>query len=114
MVWSIILRESLRGSKNDLRRRNYEQKFVKLNRIENDLERQYLQSKIQQLVISIFKSEIHLPSAAKEWHIPQLAALPIPSLVFFLSLPLDEQDASYLAASERITNFSFNVIFLHH
>ena len=64
---------------------------------------QYLQSYIQQLVINILRREIHLPSLAKEWHIP-LYSVPL------LLLPLDEQDASYLALSASITNFSFNSI----
>ena len=70
---------------------------------------QYLQSKIQQLVRRILSNEIHLPSLAKEWHIPEYAALPMPALFVHL-LPLDEHDASYLALSAKILNFSSNVI----
>ena len=70
---------------------------------------QYLQSNIQQLVKRIFKREIHLPSLAKEWQIPEKAALPIPPS-FFLELPLEEQEASYLAPSAKIFNFYSKVI----
>ena len=67
--------------------------------------KQYLQSKMQQFVINIFKREIHLPSLAKEWQIPEILVEPSPSL-FFLEVPLEEQDASYLALSAKIFNFS--------
>ena len=38
-----------------------------------------------------------------------MAPLPIPFL-FFLALPLEEQETSYLALSAKISNFSFKVI----
>jgi len=38
----------------------------------------------------------------KEWHIPHMAALPIPPRVFFLSEPDDEQETSYFADSVNI------------
>jgi len=63
---------------------------------------------MQQLVISILSNDIHLPSEEKEWHIPDMFALPIPSP--FLLLPLDEQEASYLALSASILSFSFSSI----
>ena len=68
--------------------------------------KQYLQSKMQQLVSNILSKEIHLPSAEKEWHIPFTAALPIPFLLVRV-LPLDEHDASYLALSASICSFSY-------
>ncbi len=37
---------------------------------------------------------------------PQSCALPMPPAVFCRDEPLDEQDASYFAASERIFSFS--------
>ena len=49
---------------------------------------------------------MHLPSADHEWHIPFIAAFPKPLFVFFLLLPLDEHETSYLAASLSILNFS--------
>ena len=75
----------------------------------SDLFKQYLQSKMQQLVKRIFNNDIHLPSEANEWHIPDMEVLPSPLLLFLL-LPLDEQEASYLALSAKIVNFSCNPI----
>ena len=49
---------------------------------------------------------MHLPSAAKLWHIPQEAAFPMPSILPPLSTPLDVQAASYFALSPSILSFS--------
>lgn len=62
-------------------------------------------------VNKIFSREIHLPSAEKLWQIPALIQFPIPVPSFCLSLPLDVHATSYLAASDKILNFSAIVIF---
>jgi hypothetical protein len=49
---------------------------------------------------------MHLPSAAKLWHMPLSLALPMPKGLFFLLLPLEEQETSYFAAPDNIFNFS--------
>jgi hypothetical protein len=61
---------------------------------------------MHRLVINIFKREMQRPSADHEWQIPHDSAAPIPLAVFLRELPDDEQDASYLAASVSIFNFS--------
>ena len=59
--------------------------------------------------MSIFKSEIHLPSGVKEWQHPGAAAFPNPS-AFLRWLPDDEQDTSYLAPFVKIFSFSSLII----
>jgi len=51
----------------------------------------------------ILSNDMHLPSAAKLWHIPTPPTVfptPLPSLR--LTVPLDEHDTSYFAAAARI------------
>ena|SRR5699024_5393489 len=62
------------------------------------------------LVKRIFNSEIHLPSAEKLWHIPDLLQFPIPVPSPRRSTPLEVHATSYLAASVRILSLSYNVI----
>jgi hypothetical protein len=58
---------------------------------------------MQWLVIKIFKRDMQRPSAAQAWQIPKDRAFPIPpDLLFFRSLPLEEQLTSYLAESANI------------
>jgi len=45
---------------------------------------------------------MHRPSDVKLWQMPAVAVLPTPPLVLALLLPLEEQDTSYFAESERI------------
>ncbi|MPN25429.1 hypothetical protein SDC9_172838 [bioreactor metagenome] len=71
---------------------------------------QYLQSYIQEFVNNTFNNETHLPSGVQLWHMPAGAAFPIPPFLFFLSLPLDEQDTSYFAESDNILIFSIRFI----
>ncbi len=73
---------------------------------------QYLQSYIQQLEKSTFRSEMHRPSSAQLWQIPEMAAFPTWPFLFLRLLPLDEQDTSYLAESASI--FSFSNISIKH
>ena len=47
-----------------------------------------------------FSRDMHLPSAAKLWHIPHAAALPIPSPPEARSVPLLVQATSYFAESD--------------
>ena len=49
---------------------------------------------------------MHLPSAAKLWHIPLLTVLPMPVALPLLSEPLEVHAASYLAESARILSLS--------
>lgn len=49
---------------------------------------------------------MHLPSAAKLWHMPQPKVLPVPVPLLLLSEPLDVHAASYLAESARILSLS--------
>lgn len=50
---------------------------------------------------------MHLPSDDHAWQIPAADALPMPpTVLFFRSTPLDTQDTSYFAASDRILSFS--------
>ena len=60
----------------------------------------------------IFNKEIHRPSSAKLWQIPQPAALPIIPLFLEREVPLDAQDTSYLADSANIFSFSRTVSFI--
>ena len=66
------------------------------------MQRKTLQSKTQSLDIKIFRREIHLPSAANEWHIPPNAALPKPPGSFFRREPEEEHETSYFAPSVKI------------
>ena len=59
------------------------------------------------LSISILSKDMHRPSAAQLWHMPGRAAEP--TLPLRLE-PLDAQDASYLAASLKISSFSIKSI----
>ena len=74
---------------------------------------QYEQSYMQQFVKSILSRDTHRPSGVKLWHIP--LTLAEPRLPFFECLfePEDEQDTSYLAAEDKILNFS-PISILHH
>lgn len=69
---------------------------------------QYLQSNTQALLMSTFKSEMHRPSAAKLWQMPQLFALPILFFSPSRSTPLDVQATSYLAASAKFSIFQIH------
>jgi len=66
---------------------------------------------MQTFVISTFKREMHRPSAAKLWQMPQAAVLPMPPAEGTLATPLEVQAASYLAASDKIVSFSIKSIF---
>ena len=50
---------------------------------------------------------MHLPSAVKEWQQPEGVAAPIIPSLLSRPFPLDEQEASYFAASARILSFSY-------
>ena len=63
-------------------------------------------------VYKILSSEIHLPSCDQEWQIPDDAAFPMPSFVFFLLEPLEEQEASYFAEFDNISSFLITSIFI--
>ena len=65
---------------------------------------------MQLLVIRIFNSEMQRPSAVKEWQIPALAAEPMLPFSPWRVEPEDEQDTSYLAASDNIVSFSIRFI----
>ena len=54
---------------------------------------------------------MHLPSELKLWQIPPAEVFPIPVPSPIRSTPLEEQDTSYLAASERMVSFSISVMF---
>ena len=53
-----------------------------------------------------FRSDTHRPSSVYEWQMPAPVELPIPVFVFSRLPPDDAHEASYLAASARISNFS--------
>ena len=69
---------------------------------------QYLQSYMQQFVISTFSREIQRPSAEKEWQHPATEedVLPMYPCLDVRFPPLEVQAASYFAASVRIDSFS--------
>ena len=50
---------------------------------------------------------MHRPSDDQLWQMPLFAALPIPFVLFCRLLPLEEQEASNLAASARMVSFSW-------
>src|SRR5512140_3055132 len=60
---------------------------------------------MQLLVISTLRRDTQRPSLVQVWHMPQEAALPMPSLLR-RKLPLEAQDTSYFAPSARIFNLS--------
>lgn len=61
---------------------------------------------MQEFVNNIFSNEMHLPSGVQLWQIPEGAVFPMPPFLFFLLLPLEEQDTSYFAESDNILIFS--------
>ena len=65
---------------------------------------------MQLLVIRIFNSEMQRPSAVKEWQIPALAAEPMLPFSPRRVEPEEEQDTSYLAASDNMVSFSMRFI----
>lgn len=69
---------------------------------------------MQLLVSIIFNKEIHRPSSAKLWQIPQPAALPIIPFFPERDVPLDAQDTSYLADSANTFSFSSTFSFIFH
>lgn len=74
---------------------------------------QYAQSYMQKFVSMIFNNETHRPSSVKLWQIPiPPTVLPKPSDWFFLTVPLEEQETSYLADSARIFNLLSIVSFI--
>ena len=72
---------------------------------------QYTQSYTQSLLKSIFKSDIHLPSAEKEWHIPEKQAFPSPPVVLSRFEPLEEHETSYFAAFIKVISFFSSMVF---
>jgi hypothetical protein len=59
------------------------------------------------LVSSTFNSEMQRPSGAYEWQMPMPGAVeprPLPSLESRFSVPEEAQEASYFAASARISS----------
>jgi len=59
---------------------------------------------------SILRREIHLPSLAQEWQIPEKEPFPVPQFLFSLLLPLELQETSYFAESAKIFNLSITSI----
>ena len=57
--------------------------------------------------ISTLSKLTQRPSAAKAWQHPSGSAAPIPAFPPLRPLPLEEQDASYFAASANIESFSY-------
>ena len=61
----------------------------------------------------IFSNEMHRPSSAKLWHIPQPPTV-LPSIPGLLerTVPLEEQETSYLADSASIFNLAKTFSFM--
>ena len=75
---------------------------------------QYLQSNIQSLLMRSLSNETHLPSGVNEWQHPSGIPFPMPP-VFFLPLPDEEQETSYLALSVSIFSVSSAImVSLYH
>ncbi len=65
---------------------------------------------MQRLVKRIFRREIQRPSSDQLWQMPLAAALPSLSEPAFRELPLEEQEASYLAARVKALSLSWSSI----
>jgi hypothetical protein len=73
---------------------------------------------MQLLDNKIFSNDTHLPSAVQVWQMPEDVELPTPLPLFFLSMPLEEHDTSYFAASASISSlariFSIKKLLQYH
>jgi hypothetical protein len=67
---------------------------------------------MQELVSITFSNEMHRPSSAKLWQMPQPAALPIEPFRLGREVPLEEHDTSYRADSAKIFSFSSTFSFI--